>query len=401
MQCSTVNSQPASPTVPEALIRKLTHTFTDEFSRRPQVAAAPGRINLIGEHTDYNDGFVFPIAIDRHVAVAFAPNDTSALRVYAPEYDELVTADLAELVPRQGNGWIDYVAGVAWVFQQEGNAVPGLDMAVSGNVPIGAGLSSSAALEVACARAFAAVSTLEWNPAEMARRGRRAENEYVGVSCGIMDQFAAAASRKGEAMLLDCRTLETTFVSMPDTVEVVVMDTGVRRSLTDSAYNERTRQCRQAVAELQAVDPSIEMLRDVTSDLLMEHGDRMNPLIFRRARHVVEENERTLRTAEILPTDPEAAGRLMNASHESLRDLYEVSSTELDAMVEAAREHPACYGARLTGAGMGGCAVALIQKGEAAPFIDRVEAAYRQRFDYPAELFATEATGGARLVRCQ
>jgi galactokinase len=362
------------------------------------MATAPGRINLIGEHTDYNDGFVFPLAIDRYVGVAFAASSNYRLRVYAPEYDELRTVTYADLHPGQDNGWIDYVAGMAWVLQEETHSLPGADIVIDGNIPIGAGLSSSAALEVACGRAFAALGDIPWDPAEIARLGRRAENEYVGVSCGIMDQYAAALSRSGQVMLLDCRSLETTFVPLPAEVRVIVMDTGVRRSLADSVYNERTRQCRQAVEKLRVVDSSVRALRDVSPDMLHKYRNRLDPLIFRRARHVVEENHRTKKAAERLPDAPEEVGRLMKASHESLRDLYEVSSDELDAVVEAANKHPACYGARLTGAGMGGCGVALIQSGAENAFIETVGNEYNEQFDHESDLFPTEPSAGVRMI---
>lgn len=384
--------------MPQSLLQRLRHAFEQQFHRKPRVATAPGRINLIGEHTDYNDGFVFPIAINRYVGVAFVPCSSFRFRVYAPAYEEMKVISHRELRPGQENGWIDYVAGVAWVLQQAGHSLPGADMVIDGNVPIGAGLSSSAALEVASGRAFTALGNIPWDPEEIAKIGRRAENDYVGVSCGIMDQYAAALSRRDRAMLLDCRSLEPTFVHFPADVRVIVMDTGVRRSLTDSLYNERTRQCRRAVKMLQTDNSSIESLRDVRPELLYQNEDRIDPVIFQRARHVVEENDRTVRAAELLPDAPAEVGQLMNASHESLRDLYEVSSDELDAMVEAAQKHPACYGARLTGAGMGGCAIALIEEGQEGTFIEDVRTTYNQQFHHEATLFATDPVGGVELI---
>lgn len=396
---SFIANRPTVP-VPQALFQQVRHVFERQFHRKPQVAAAPGRINLIGEHTDYNDGFVFPLAIDRYVTVAFAPSSRLRFRVHAPAYEETKIVHRRDLRPGQDNGWVDYVVGVAWALLETGQSLPGADIVIDGNIPIGAGLSSSAALEVACGRAFTAMGDLPWDPVRMARLCQLAENEYVGVSCGIMDQFASALSQEGHAMLLDCRSLEQTFVAVPDQVRVIVMDTGVRRSLADSVYNERTRQCQAAVETLQAVDPAISALRDVTPELLYENEHRFDPVVYARARHVVEENARTQRAAELLPVAPDEVGRLMRASHESLRDFYEVSSAELDGIVEIAQQHTACFGARLTGAGMGGCAIGLILRGQEEAFIEDVTAAYDEKFEHEAGLFATDPVGGAELIAC-
>jgi galactokinase len=341
------------------------------------------------------------MAIDRYVGVAFRERSDDEIRARSLEFDETSSFSLGALdegdAPR--GGWAGYVAGVAWALRQEGVALAGADLIIDGTVPVGAGLSSSAALELALARAFCAASGADWEPVRMARTGQRAENDYVGVSCGIMDQFASAVSEEGCALLLDCRSLETERVPIPDEAQIVVMDTGVRRSLSDSAYNERLHQCEQAVEVLRQRDDSIEALRDVNEEQLREHEGDMAEVAYRRARHVVTENERPARLAKAFGNGSLSyAGELMDASHASLRHLYEVSSPELDAITEAAREHPACHGARLTGAGMGGCAVALIERGAFEDFADEVGAAYDRQFDYDFSLYACDPSAGARLV---
>jgi galactokinase len=383
----------------QGLVGDLEEIFRTHFEGRPQIALTPGRINLIGEHTDYNDGFVLPMAIDRYVGVAFAPRAEDRLRVYAADFEEIRTIPLDGLHPERFDGWSRYVAGIAWTLREAGLLVPGGDFAIHGNVPIGSGLSSSAALAMAVARALFALGGTEWDPTLAAKLGQRAENEFVGVPCGIMDHFAAAASGNGTALLLDCRSLEIRKVSIPESACVIVMDTGVRRQLTDGIYNERFDRCQEAVRVIRRRDSSVKALRDVSVEKLQEFRNEMDPTTFRRSSHVVAENWRPVEMADALEQgDLQTAGRLMGDSHASLRDLYDVSCEELDYMVELAAQHSACYGARLTGAGMGGCAVALVDRAEATDFIDTVGASYRSRFNGPSSLFRCEPSEGARLL---
>ena len=362
-------------------MRALRSRFRELFGRdaAPLLAVAPGRVNLIGEHTDYNDGFVLPMAIARWVAVAYAPRDDGTLRAHAVAFDETRDVALRGLEPQPGLGWFGYVAGVAWAMAAEGPRPAGADLLVAGDVPLGAGLSSSAALEMATARALCAVSGIAWAAASMARIGQKAEGEFVGVSCGVMDQIASAAGQEGCALLLDCRSLEIQTVPIPEQAAVVVMDSGVRRSLEQSAYNQRRGSCEAAVAALRERIPGLRALRDVDEELLASGRTRMDPVAFRRATHVVAENRRPHAFAAALRAgDLPEAGRLMNDSHASLRDLYEVSCPELDRLTDLARRHPACFGARLTGAGFGGCAVALVAASELASFVAEVSLAYGQ-----------------------
>jgi galactokinase len=361
------------------LVARVRARYFEAFCEDPHgVAVAPGRVNLVGEHTDYNDGFVLPMAIDRGLAVAYRPRGDHRLRVHSDATGETWEADVASLEPPVYARWSDYVAGVAWAMARAGHPVAGADLAVAGDVPIGAGLSSSAALEVATARALAAAYDLPWEPVAMARLCQQAENEFVGMACGVMDQFTAACSRAGQALLLDCRSLEAEHVPLPESAAVVIIDTGVRRSLARSAYNERRAACESALASLRRADPGLRALRDVSPELLRSEGPRLDPIARKRAAHVVAENQRPGAMADALRRgDLPAAGALMNDSHASLRDLYEVSSVELDRVVQLARAHGACYGARLTGAGFGGCALALVERDAAEALARDVERRYR------------------------
>ena len=385
---------------PQLLQRAVTR-FDERFgaSGDRHVAVAPGRVNLIGEHTDYNDGFVLPMAIGRAAVVAFRPREDRVLRAHSVAFDETKQLSLDELRAPGGTDWMSYVAGVAWAFQSAELPTRGLDLVVDGDVPIGAGLSSSAALELATARALATAARVPWDAVEMAKLGQKAENAYVGMNCGIMDQFASAACQEGMALLLDCRTLETQPVPVPARAAVVVMDTGARRELAGSAYNDRRAACERVVAELSRSQRDVRALRDVSLSQLEAARDRLDPVDFKRARHVVPENRRPVEMADALAHDDLAkAGRLMNESHFSLRDLYEVSSEELDLITELARQQPSCHGARMTGAGFGGCGVALVDASAVDAFCAAVLPAYRKRVDLPAALYACRPVAGARLL---
>ena len=363
------------------------------------VAFAPGRVNLIGEHTDYNDGFVLPMALEVGVAVAFSPRDERALHVDAVVFDETETIALEALEPRTLEGWPGYVGAVAWALEQDGRTVGGADLAIASDLPMGAGLSSSAALEVAVARALCEVAGVPWDPVWAARLCQRAENEFVGMACGIMDQLAASASREGTALLVDCRSLALEPVPIPDDLLVVVMDTAVTRSLTSSAYNDRRAACERVVETIRAGQPHVRALRDVDTGMLGAFRDRVDEIDWQRARHVVQEIARPPALATALREDDRAAvARLMRESHASLRDLYEVSCPELDTMVEIAEAHRACVGARMTGGGFGGCAVAIVEQAGAKDFVARVAAGYRERTGRAGRLFTTRPGGGARLL---
>lgn len=366
---------------------------------QPKIALAPGRVNLIGEHTDYNDGWVLPMAIDRWVGVAFAPRPDRRLRMHSMVFDQTREIGLDDPAPPGGAEWWSYIEGAAWALGSAGHEVTGVDLVVDGDVPLGSGLSSSSALEMAAMLALCHGSGTEWVPVEMALLGHRAEREYIGVKGGLMDQFISVLGQEGHALLLDCRTLETELVPIPPEAAIVVMDTGAPRTLATSAYNDRSRSCRAAVGELRDADPGIAALRDVEPGFLEFERGRLDETTYQRALHVVSEMARPFAMALALAeTDLVAAGRLMNASHAGLRDLYEVSSPELELFVGLAQRHPSCFGARLTGAGFGGCAIALVAAESAEIFAEEVHAAYQAEIDLPSSTFVCRPVSGARIV---
>jgi galactokinase len=374
---------------------RVTREFRRRFAALPTfVVRAPGRVNLIGEHTDYNDGFVLPMAIDRAVWVALRPRGDRRVVGHSLDFHQTVKFSV-EGVRDKGTGWGEYLKGVAWALQEAGYTLQGWEGVVAGDVPIGAGLSSSAALEMATARVFAETSGLPWDPALMARIGQRAENDWVGVNCGIMDQMISAAGVADHALLIDCRSLATQPVPLPSGTAIVVLDTASRRGLVDSAYNERRTQCEAAARFF-----GIPALRDVSVAQFQAQADQLDDVTRRRARHVVTENGRTLRATEAMRRgDAAEMGQLMNASHASLRDDFEVSSDELNAMVACACQQEACYGARMTGGGFGGCAVALVRAEAAHAFAAAVTAGYRATTGIAPNVYICTATNGAEVVQ--
>jgi len=366
--------------------------FTATFDRPPAVLArAPGRVNLIGEHTDYNDGFVLPMAIEREIRMAVAPRTDSTVLLVAADLNRRTNFDLTNIQPSQDEPWSNYVRGVAAGLMNAGYALQGMEALMLGDVPIGAGLSSSAALEMAAVQAFSAIGRFSVPPDQAARIGQWAEHTFVGTKCGIMDQLASALGQPDHALLIDCRDLSYQPVPIPTDAAILIADTGVRRELVSSAYNERRAQCEVAARTL-----GVPALRDATLTMLEAASGRMDSVVANRARHVISENARVLEMADALRAgNLAAAGRLMSKSHASLRDLYEVSSSELDIMVELLRAQPGCYGARMTGAGFGGCAVALFDLAAVAGAIEPVTAAYKTRTGLTPALYSTQAAAGA------
>lgn len=359
------------------------------------VAEAPGRVNLIGEHTDYNDGHVLPLAIDLTVAVAAAPQG-GAIRTYSLDYDEDDCFSPGEVQPLPEGGWRNYVRGVAWALSEAGHELRGLDLALAGDVPVGAGLSSSAALEVAAAAAIAAAGDIPLERRDLAALAQHAENGFVGVQCGLMDQLAAVFGRQGHALLIDCRSLDIVPVPLDldaHGVAIVVVDSAVRRALGDSPYNQRRQECAQAAAAL-----GIAALRDVTPDQLERRRKDLPSALYRRARHVASEESRVIAAAEALKRgDMAALGRLLYESHESLRDDFEVSCREMDLLVEMAGKVEGVLGARLTGAGFGGCTVNLVRRDALDAFRRGVLETYRERTGLPAQMHMVRASEGLRV----
>jgi galactokinase len=373
--------------------QRVIEAFRSWFGEAPAaLVRAPGRVNLIGEHTDYNDGFVLPLAIDRVVWIALRPREDDRVQVQSLDYGEVGSFALSDFQLRS-RGWLRYLQAVAWALGESGHRLRGWEGVFAGDVPIGAGLSSSAALELATARAFCAVAAIAWDPRTMAVLSQKAENQWVGVNCGVMDQMISAAGTAGHALLIDCRSLAAQAVPMPEGTAVVVMDTATRRGLVDSAYNERRRQCEDAARFF-----GVPALRDVEPVEWKARSQRLDPQSRMRARHVITENARTQAAAEALRQgDPRRVGELMDLSHASLRDDFEVSCDELDRMVEAAREHPGCYGARMTGAGFGGCAVALVDQAAAEGFVCETAERYRTATGLRPTLYVCRASQGASV----
>ncbi len=367
-----------------------------EIIGAPRLFRAPGRVNLIGEHTDYNDGFVMPVAIDFFTQIILFPLDTRALEFYSDNFKEKVVLDFDNLPKSRSRHWSDYVVGVALMLIGEGHELRGARLTISSDVPLGSGLSSSAALEVATAYALATTSDLKIEHVELAKLCRRAENEFVGARVGIMDQFVSFFAETDKALLLDCRSLEFEHLPVPPSAQLVICNTMVKHDLASGAYNERRQQCEEGVKLLRTVLPNVTALRDVTSQQLEEHRKELPEVIYRRCRHVVTENERVLDAASALKQgDVAKFGQLMNQSHQSLRDDYEVSCAELDLMVGLARKVEGVFGARMTGGGFGGCTVNLVRRDKIDEFQNTVAAGYQEATGLTPEVYVCKAVKGA------
>ena len=360
-----------------------------------RVVRAPGRVNLIGEHTDYNEGFVLPAAIDLEIRIAYLAAGDGRVELTRLDDNERDSFALTEERPRGGT-WLDYVAGTAWALREAGLEPQGLRGVIASNLPANAGLSSSAAIELASAWAMLGDAASAIDPLDLARICQRAENAYVGVQSGLMDQFAEACGTAGAALELDCRSLDWRTVPLPDALELVVCHTGSARRLDGSAYNERRAQCDAAVAVLRHVDSSIRSLRDATLEQIAAAGDALDPVLRRRATHIVTENVRVAETVAALEADDRAAlGRLFAAGHASLRDDFEISSPELDAMVEIAVSVHGVVAARMTGGGFGGCTVNLVEAGGADTLRTAVLAGYPARTGLRPMVLPVKAAPGA------
>ncbi|WP_224449880.1 galactokinase [Haloprofundus salilacus] len=367
-------------------------------------ATAPGRVNLVGGHTDYNDGFVLPAAIDRRTAVAARARDDETIRVYSADFAEAATFELSKLDPPDAAEWVDYVKGVVAELRavDGGEAVRGAELAIVGDVPRGAGLSSSAALELAVGGALVTAFELDVDRRSLADLAWRAETEFVGLDCGIMDQYAVALCEADAALFLDCRDRSTELVPFDgDRARIVAVDTNVEHELVDSAYNDRVRECARGVDLLDdRLDAEIGSLRDVSPAALNAHADALPETIRRRCRHVVSENERVRRAAAALREgDFTAVGELMFDSHESLRGDYEVSCAELDLVVDVARETEGVYGARLTGAGFGGSVVSLVAPEAVAEFEAAIRREYPERTGVEPDIYDCDVVGGYAVER--
>jgi galactokinase len=385
------------------LAAQTTRQFINLYGRQPSwLAAAPGRINLIGEHTDYNDGFVFPMAIERYVAIAAdRPSpDTRLIRLYSTHSDKPVIIDLAQpLKPLAAGHWGNYPLGVIAGFLARGLNPGGFDALICSTVPLGGGLSSSAALEVSMATLLETITGKKLDPVEKALLCQKAEHDYAGTPCGIMDQFVSVLGQENRFLLLDCRSQKLELVPMTDpSVAVLVINTNVNRELAGSEYPVRRKQCEAAAKNL-----GLTSLRDATAGGLEQARDKMDKTVFRRARHVIGENERTVRTAEgVRGANWTTIGQLMYDSHTSLRDDYEVSCPELDAVVEIAKSiglNRGMYGCRMTGGGFGGCAVALVKADAVDVISNWMAAEYRKKTRIEPTIFVSRPAAGASVLK--
>lgn len=389
-----------------SLQEQITQVFQEKFGTLPAfIARAPGRVNLLGEHVDYNDGFVLPAAIDRTTYVAFSPADSAETTLWAADFDQRAVFSLETLAAQtQPDGsplpeWAFYPAGVMWALSLAGLATPAIRAVFASNIPRGSGLSSSASVEMAFGVAWQKLGDWSIPPMEMARLGQKAENKYVGVNCGIMDQFASACGEADKLLYLDCRSLAWQTVSLPKNVLIVVADTTIRRKLTSGEYNKRRDACEEAVRLLKADLTGITALRDVNLADFNRLSSKLPDEVEKRARHVVEEVERSRQAIPLLESGNLIRfGELMNECHTSLRDLYEVSCPELDVMARVAQSLPGCYGARLTGAGFGGCTVNLVAQEQAEAFAKALAAGYQSETGLHPEIYICRASAGAGLV---
>lgn len=384
----------------------LIASFNHHYGKPPAlVSRAPGRVNLLGEHVDYNDGPVLPVALDRAVCLAAAPSGDDIVSLIALDFDESVSFKLTELdrkVDLQGQplpGWALYPAGVAWSLQTDGLPVSGMQAVYTSDVPIGAGLSSSAAVEIAFSVTWQALGDWETDRVRLARLCQRADNQYVGIASGLMDQFASAHGQEGHALYFDTRSLMWEAIPLPPDISIVIADSGIRRALVDSEYNERRAACEKAVELLRQYKTDIQSLRDVSPREFVAYSEFLPEVIRRRAEHVVKEIARVQSAVIALRLNEKASfGALMYSGHASLRDLYQVSTPELDTLVEIARGSPGCYGARLTGAGFGGCTVNLVDESQAMEFIRSLKEGYLRQVGLPAQVYLCRASAGASVV---
>ncbi|MBI3654751.1 MAG: galactokinase [Acidobacteria bacterium] len=379
----------------------LQQKFLEMFGSPPRLFRAPGRVNLIGEHTDYNDGFVLPMAIDRSTFVAAAPRSDRLVRVCSLDFNERYAFDLDDAERQSQAPWLDYVEGVARSLEACGVTLKGADLLIQSEVPIGGGLSSSAALEISAGLALLSLSEVAIDRVQLAQAGQRAEHDYVGANIGLMDQMAAALAHRGYALFLDCRTLETADIAIDtQTTAVIVCDSNVKHALASSEYNKRREECEIGVAILKKELPQITALRDVRMKDFQRYQEQLPEVIRRRCRHVISENARTLEAAQMLRQHNLAAfGQLMLQSHQSLRDDYEVSSSELDALVEIARQLPGLIGARMTGGGFGGCTVNFVEPFAVEHFCNTLATRYQQVTKRTATLYHIHSGDGAEELK--
>jgi galactokinase len=365
----------------------------------PALFIAPGRVNLIGEHTDYADGFVMPAAIDFATIAAISPRRDGQAVIYSRNFDETVSRPIAEVGSRGAHHWSDYPLGVLATLLEESIAVPGFDLTLYGDVPLGAGLSSSASIEVASMMAMLHLAGTSLLPEKVAQLCQRAENDYVGAPCGIMDQFVSCCGAEDHALLLDCRSLEYRLAPVPKHLSLVLCNSMVKHSHAGGEYITRRAEVEEGTAILRRHRPEVRLLRDATMEDLQQWGHEMPPNVLKRCRHIITENARTVAAAEALEAnDLSLLGRLMAEAHASYRDDFEASCREADILVDLAMKQPGCIGARLTGGGFGGCTVNLVESERAEDFASTMAEGYQEATGIHPEIYLSRASAGAHAV---
>jgi galactokinase len=380
------------------MIQKIQQAFRERFNKEPLLIGAPGRVNLIGEHTDYNEGFVLPGAVDKRIYVAIAPNETNTVNVFASQFNESYSFSLDITGPQKG--WMNYLLGVSYHIQQQGKKIGGVDLVIDGDIPVGAGMSSSAALCSAYGFALNELFQLGLSRMDLAFIGQKTEHTFVGVNCGIMDQFASLHGKKGHVMKLDCRSLEYEYIPFDfPGYKIVLVNSMVSHSLAGSEYNVRRQQCEEGVAILQKHYPEIKSLRDVEPAMLMQYQDELPPVVFDRCSFIVYEKERLLRGCDALKNnDLTTFGKLMFATHEGLSKKYSVSCTELDFLAECAQHITGVAGARMMGGGFGGCTINIVQADVVDIFTQKIQAAFNGLFRITPEVYVTQIEDGAKVL---
>lgn len=370
----------------------LKEIFYSKYGEKPNmIVKSPGRVNIIGEHTDYNNGFVLPMAIDRHIKIAFKPRNDDKIKLQSIGFDIEIDCSIHDVNFR--GDWQDYVISICWVLLKNNYELKGWEGVMTSNIPVGAGLSSSAALLLAILKVFSITSNFYWDGLKMAKLARTAENEFLQLKSGIMDQMICALGRPGHAMLLDCRDLLSKFVTIPSNVKIIILDTLTRRELVDSKYNERVKQC-----EASAEYFGCSSLRDVDIKTFEEKKSGLDKLLMKRSKHVVYENNRVLEVSKAMKNnDVNKIGELINDSHYSLKNDYQVSSKELDIMVEIAQKEAGCFGARMTGAGFGGCAIALIDESFQEQFMRNIFNTYYLKTGIKPMIYISNPSSGVLL----
>lgn len=381
------------------MINKIYNSFCKRFKNKPILIQSPGRINLIGEHTDYNDGFVLPAAINKYIYFAVADNKTNNVNIFSFDFNDSLSFELTD-IQRSDKNWANYIIGIINELQKSGKEIKGFDLVFGGNIPIGAGLSSSAALETGLAFALNKIFSLDLNSLEIVKLSQKAENNFVGVNCGIMDQFAAVFGKEKNVFKLDCRTLEYEyFPFVSDDYQLLLCNSNVKHSLVSSEYNKRRKQCETGVEILKNYYPFIKKLRDVSPEILLKHKEDFDEDVFEKCSYVIEENTRLIKACEDLSNkDLKSFGKRMYETHEGLRTKYNVSCKELNFLVDFTKKYDEVLGARMMGGGFGGCTINLVRKDFKDKMIKLLSSKYKNKFNINAEFYDIDIVDGTKFI---